>query len=338
MRTFRRFLHDLRAFVRGRLTDDDLSDELDTFLEAAVTHKMQSGMSREEATRTARLEVGSALAVRDAVGDVGWTATWEATWRDVRYGVRSLARNGSFTLAAVTTLALGVGVTTAVFSILNTVLLQPLPYRDSNQLVRIVERAAPRTTAGPLLRRTSMRWSEMEEWRARNTTLSDLAYTISPPITLTPTPGGSVRLSGTLVSSNLFSILGAHALLGRTLDTRDEAPGSDAVVISEGAWHRYFQGDPAIIGRTIAIKTQGPEAGFLDGTPLTIVGVMPHEFDFPVPHCDYWAPITAASPVRSWPGSGSVITFRRWASGVQAARPAVYAATLVCATCWWVVR
>jgi len=105
MRTFRRFLHDIRAFVRGRLTDDDLSDELDTFLEASVTHKMQSGMSREEATRTARLEVGSALAVRDAVGDVGWTATWEATWRDVRYGVRSLARNGSFTLAAVTTLA-----------------------------------------------------------------------------------------------------------------------------------------------------------------------------------------------------------------------------------------
>jgi len=190
MRTFRRFLHDIRAFVRGRLTDDDLSDELDTFLEASVTHKMQSGMSREEATRTARLEVGSALAVRDAVGDVGWTATWEATWRDVRYGVRSLARNGSFTLAAVTTLALGVGVTTAVFSIVNTVLLQPLPYRDSDQLVRIVERAAPRTTAGPLLRRTSMRWSEMEEWRARSTTLSDLAYTISPPITLMPTPAG----------------------------------------------------------------------------------------------------------------------------------------------------
>jgi len=116
-----------------------------------------------------------------------------------------------------------------------------------------------------------------------------------------------VRLSGTLVSSNLFSILGAHALLGRTLDTRDEAPGSDAVVISERAWHRYFQGDPAIIGRTIAIKTQGPEAGFLDGAPLTIVGVMPREFDFPVPYCDYWAPVTAASPVRSWPGSGSVI-------------------------------
>jgi putative ABC transport system permease protein len=307
MRTFRRLFHDIRAFVRRRATEDDLSGELDAFLEASVAHKMQSGISREEATRTARLEMGSALAVRDAVGDVGWTATWEATWRDVRYGVRLLARNGGFTLAAVTTLALGVGITTAVFSIVNTVLLQPLPYRDSDRLVRVVERAAPRTTGGPLLRRTSMRWSEMVEWRARSATLSELAYTISPPNTLMPTPEGSARLSGALVSSNVFSILGAHALLGRTLETHDEAPGSSSVVISAGAWQRYFHGDPAIIGRTVALKTQGPEAGFLDGTPLTIVGVMPREFDYPVPYCDYWAPITAASPVRSWPGSGSVI-------------------------------
>ena len=307
MRTFRRFLHDLGVLVRGRRADDDLSDELDTFLDASVAHKMQSGMSRREAARTARLEMGSVLAVRDAVGDVGWTATWEATWRDVRYGVRSLARNGSFTLAAVTTLALGVGVTTAVFSIVNTVLLQPLPYRDSDRLVRVVERAAPRTAGGPLLRRTSMSWSEMVEWRARATTLSDLAYTMTPPTTLMPTPEGSARLSGALVSSNLFSMLGARALLGRTLDARDEQPGSNALVISAGAWQRYFQGDPGIIGRTVALKTLGFEAGFLDGTPLTIVGVMVREFDYPVPYCDYWAPIATASRVRSWPGSGAVI-------------------------------
>lgn len=319
MRTFRRFFHDIRAFVRGRAADDDLSDELDTFLDAAVAHKMQSGLSREEATRTARLEMGSALAVRDAVGDVGWTATWEATWRDFRYGVRSLARNGSFTLAAVTTLALGVGVTTAVFSIVNTVLLQPLPYRDSDQLVRIVERAAPRTAGGALRRRTSMTWSEMADWRARSTTLSELAYTLSPPVTLMPTPEGSARLSGALVSSNIFSILGAHPLLGRTLDARDEAPGANTVVISAGAWQRYFHGDPGIIGRTVALKSQAFQAGFLDGTPLTIVGVMPREFDYPVPYCDYWAPITAASPVRSWPGSGAVLARLRDGISAEAA-------------------
>jgi putative ABC transport system permease protein len=306
----------VRALVRRRTTDHDLSNELDAFLEASVAHNIQSGMSREEATRAARLELGSAMAVRDAVRDVGWTSIWEDTWRDLRYGGRSLARSRGFTLAAIITLALGIGVTTAVFSVVNTVLLQPLPYRDSDRLVRIVERAAPRTAGGPLLRRTSMRWSEMVDWRARSTTLADLAYTISPPTTLMPTPEWSARLSGALVSSNIFSILGANALLGRTLDARDGAAGSNTVVISAGAWQRYFHGDPGIIGRTVALKTQGFEAGFLDGTPLTIVGVMPLDFDFPVPYCDYWAPITAASPVLSWPGSGSLIA--RLRDGVSA--------------------
>lgn len=319
MRTLRRFLHDVRALVQRRRTDHDLSSELDAFLEASVAHKIQSGISREEATRTARLELGSALAVRENVRDVGWTSTWEDSWRDLRYGVRSLARNRGFTLAAVITLGLGIGVTTAVFSIVNTVLLQPLPYGDSDRLVHIVERAAPRTPAGPLLRRTSMGWSEMAEWRARSTTLADLAYTISPPITLMSTPDGSARLSGALVSSNLFSILGANAQLGRTLDARDEAAGSNTVVISAGAWQRYFHGDPGIIGRTVTLKTQGPQTGFLDGTPLTIVGVMPRDFDFPVPYCDYWAPIAEASPVRSWPGSGSVIARLREDVSAEAA-------------------
>src|SRR4029453_8246624 len=109
----------------------------------------------------------------------------------------------------------------------------------------------------------------------------------------------------------------AHAQLGRTLDARDEAPGSNTVVISAGAWQRYFQGDPGIIGRTVALKTQGPEAGLLDGTPLTIVGVVSREFGFPSPYCDYWAPITAAPPVWSWPGSGSVIA--RLRDGVSVA-------------------
>jgi len=234
-------------------------------------------------------------------------ATVETMWRDVRYGVRSLARHRAFTLAAVTTLALGIGVTTTVFSIVNTVLLQPLPYHDADRLVRIVERAAPSVAGAPLLRRTSMTWSEVVEWRARSTTLSELAYTISPPITLMPTSDGAVRLSGALVSSNMFAMLGAHALLGRTLDARDETAGSNTVVISASAWQRYFHGDPGIIGRTVTLKTQGPEAGLLDGTPSTIVGVMAREFDFPVTYCDYWAPIAAGSRARSWPGSGSVI-------------------------------
>jgi putative ABC transport system permease protein len=319
MRTVRRILHDIRVLLRRRRTDHDLSAELDAFLDAAVAHKMAAGLSREEATRIARLEIGSVLAVRDTVNDVGWTETWETAWRDLRYGVRSLARNGGFTLAAVTTLALGVGITTAIFSIVNTVLLEPLPYQDSDRLVRIVERAAPGTAGAPLLRRTSMTWSELMDWRGRSTTLSELAYTTTPPATLMPAAEGAVRLTGALVSSNLSSLLGARAQLGRTLDGRDEVLGSHTVVISAAAWQRYFHSDPGIIGRTIALETQAFHAGFLDGTPLTIVGVMSSEFDYPMPYCDYWAPIAVASPVRSWPGAGLVIARLRDGISAEAA-------------------
>lgn len=243
---------------------------------------------------------------------------FEDLCRDVPYAFRGLLRTPGFTGAAILTLALGIGVTTAVFSVVNTVLLEPLPYKDADRLVRIVERAAPRNATGPLLRRTSMTWTEFSEWGARTTMLTDLVYTVSPPITLMPTPTGSVRLTGSLVSANIFSALGASARLGRTLDARDQLPGSDVVVISSGAWERYFQSDPAIIGRTMPLKTLGPEAGFLTGTPLTVVGVMPQRFDYPLPNGDFWVPITQDSPARSRLG-GTVIARLRDGVSIQAA-------------------
>ena len=236
---------------------------------------------------------------------------------DMSYAFRGLRRSPGFTLAAVLTLALGIGAATAVFSVVNTVLLEPLPYKDSDRLVRIVQRAAPANPAAPLLRRTDMSWSEMTEWRKASRTLSEIALSITPPITLMPTSAGSARLTGALVSANIFAMLGASARLGRALDLADAAAGSSVVVISAGAWQRYFQGDPGILGRTIALKTLGPEAGFLDGTPLTIVGVMPASFAFPIPNMDYWAPITEGSPARKW--SGGAIAQLREGTSMEAA-------------------
>ncbi len=217
------------------------------------------------------------------------------------------------------TLALGIGAATAVFSVVNAVLLEPLPYRDSDRLVRIVERAAPANPSAPLLRRTSMSWTEMAEWRKASTTLSEMAYFITPPITLMSTSTGSARLTGAVVSANTLAMLGARARLGRILDPADAAAGSDVIVISAGAWQRYFQGDPGILGRTIALKTLGPEAGALDGTPLTIVGVMPASFAFPSPNMDYWAPITEGSPVRKFTGGIVIAQLQEGASMAAAA-------------------
>ena len=222
---------------------------------------------------------------------------------DVPYAFRGLMRSPGFTAAAVITLGLGIGAATAVFSVVNTVLLEPLPYKDADRLVRIVERAAPANPSAPLLRRTGLSGAELRAWRKESTTLSEMAFSITPPITLMPTDAGSARLTGGLVSAHLFAMLGASARLGRTLDAADEAAGSNVVVISTGAWQRYFQGDPGILGRTITLKTLGPEAGFLDGTPLTIVGVMPASFDFPLPNMDYWAPITNGSTPQRLGGS-----------------------------------
>ena len=220
---------------------------------------------------------------------------------DVPYALRGLMRSPGFTAAAVITLGLGIGAATAVLSVVNTVLLEPLPYKDADRLVRIVERAAPANPSAPLLRRTGLSGTELTAWRKESKTLSEMAFSITPPITLMPTDAGSARLTGGLVSPHLFAMLGASARLGRTLDAADDAAGSNVVVISTGAWQRYFQGDPGILGRTITLKTLGPEAGFLDGTPLTIVGVMPASFDFPLPNMDYWAPITNGS-TRAAPG------------------------------------
>ena len=238
--------------------------------------------------------------------------------RDLVYAVRGLAHAPGFTAAAVLTLSLGIGVTTAVFSVVNTVLLEPLPYKDPDQLVRVVERAAPREPSGPLLRRTTMIWPEVGQWKERTSTLSDFVYTISPPITLMPTPGGSARLVGALVSANTFGFLGATARLGRTLHQQDDAAGANTVVISSAAWQRYFAGDPGIIGRTVMLKTFGPEAGFLDGTPLTVVGIMPESFDFPFANCDFWAPISEGSLARTKMG-GQVIARLRDGVSIQAA-------------------
>jgi predicted permease len=222
--------------------------------------------------------------------------------RDVSYAARGLARNPGFATAAVLTLALGIGATTAVFSVVDAVLLRPLPYPGSDRLVRIVERL-PARAGGPLGRRTGMTWTEFAEWHARSTTLSAMAYAVTPPITLMPTSAGSARLTGALVSSNTIGMLGGRPLLGRTLDPSDEAAGSGVVVLSAGAWRRYFQADPGIVGRTVSLKTLGPEAGLLDGTPRTVVGVMDPSFDFPSPLIDFWTPISEDSPARrGFPG------------------------------------
>ena len=196
--------------------------------------------------------------------------------RDFTYAIRSLARSPGFTIAAILTLSIGIGATTAIYSVVNTILLQPLPYPHADRLFTIVENIAPA--------RAGFSWSqrgpnnlEFAEWRLRAKTLDATAASVGMGQRLVRTSRGTAGLWGTSVSGNLFDLLGARALMGRTLTTSDER-NPDVVVLSFETWNRHFDGDPNIIGRVIEFRS----GGISQAAPriLTVVGVMPPSFRY----------------------------------------------------------
>src|SRR5688572_23128339 len=142
-----KLLHRLRLAIvafwyRDRI-EQELDEELQSFLAAAVDENMRSGMTRDQAVRAARLQLGNQPAIKEAVREVGWDAEIETTWRDLAYAARSLSRSPGFSAVAVLTLGIGIAATTAIFSVVHGVLLEPLPYRDSERMVRLFMNAPP---------------------------------------------------------------------------------------------------------------------------------------------------------------------------------------------------
>lgn len=195
---------------------------------------------------------------------------------DITYALRSLARGPGFTTAAILTLSIGIGATTAIYSVVNTILLQPLPYPDSDRLFRVVENVAPF--------RPGFSWTqrgpnnvEFREWQSRTRTLDRTAATIGMGQRLVRTSRGVAGLWGTMVSGNTLELLGGKALMGRALNGGDDA-NPDVVVLSFDTWRRHFESDPNILGRAIDFRP----GGITNSPPrlLTVVGVMPASFEF----------------------------------------------------------
>ena len=219
---------------------------------------------------------------------------WFADIRqDVRYAARTLRKSPGFAAVAVLTLGLGIGVTTAIYAIVDTVLLQPLPFRDSDRLVRVIENVPPFRAGDPAYTR-GLRWQEFLEWRERTTALSE-AVGVSPSLGLLKTSHGTARLWGAMTSGATFPMLGTQAMIGRTLVPADDA-NPDVVLLTYDAWRRLFLAAPDIAGQSVEFLTE-------DGSPriMTVVGVLPADFEFPVERFEFFTPFTAGdAPWKQW--------------------------------------
>jgi hypothetical protein len=214
----------------------------------------------------------------------------DALWLDVRHAVRTLLKHPGFLAVAVVTLGLGAGANAAIFSVVNTILLRPLPYPNGDRIVRIIQnRPANDATAGFPSRLAALSTDDLQEWRRQAKTLSHMAAYAPAALNLTGREE-PVRVAASRVSPDLFPLLGVPALKGRTLESREEKAGADAVaVISFRAWQKHFAADPAVLTRKLT----------LDGRDCSVVGVMPQGFEFPDSQTEIWVPFVLTPPVRT---------------------------------------
>jgi len=203
---------------------------------------------------------------------------------DLRYALRVLRKTPVFTIAALGTLALGIGANTAIFSLVQTMLLRPLPYQNPDQVVMVWE---DRTAAG--FPRNTPAPANYRDWQAMNRSFTDMAATAFAFANLTG-DGAPELVIGRRVTANFFSVLGVQPVLGRAFTAADDTSGDRIVVISHALWQRRYGGDPGIVGRMISMSGQG-SGGAASDVKQEVVGVAPPSFVFLSREVDYWVPM-----------------------------------------------
>ncbi|HKV26692.1 MAG TPA: ABC transporter permease, partial [Candidatus Acidoferrales bacterium] len=262
-------------FHRSKL-DQDIDAELHSHIEMRTADNVAAGMPLEEARRQAALRFGSQAALRERVIAADAHMFLDSLWQDLHYAFRMLRKSPGFTAVAILTLALGIGANTAIFSIVDAVLLQPLPFHSPTELVSVVS-----TTRGNVPDNAS--YPDFADWRVQNHVFSQMATYTDDDITLTG-QGEAIHIHGADVSADLFSLLGVKTVLGRAfLPDEDKLPtanGTFAIILSHHLWREHFGGDPKVIGRTIQV----------DNRDFTVVGVMPAGVQFPIEAqpIDFW--------------------------------------------------
>ncbi len=261
---------------RRRHRDLELDEELAGHMRMAIEERVARGERREDAERAARREFGNLGVVTEVTREMWGGAWFERLLQDVRYGARTLRRSPAFTVVALSTLALGIGATTAMFTVVHAVLLRPLPYPRSDRLMRIAYDypKSPFITEGGI---SDRQWVDT---RSRHRTFTRVAAFTPGFVTLT-NAGDPVRLQEASVAAGLFETLGIAPALGRTFGRDDELVGGEPVVVlGDALWRERFGADPNVVGRAIT----------LDGVRHTVLGVMPEGFAYPL-DARLWRPL-----------------------------------------------
>jgi predicted permease len=260
---------------RPRRMFDDLDADIREHIEKETQANIERGMSHDSARYAALRKFGNVTQVKEATRDE-WSSVWlDQLLHDTRSGLRMLRKSLGFTSIAVVTLALGIGASTSIFSVVNAVLLGHLPYKNPGRLAMLWG-----TNVHRGVNKTPVSAGDYFEWKHRNTVFEDIASSHDNQVTLTGI-GHPQLLFGYDFSANYFSILGVSPQLGRTFSANEDRPGGrKVVVLSDKLWRGTFLADSGIVGKSIT----------LDGEPYAVTGVMPGSFDFP-PGTQVWMPI-----------------------------------------------
>src|SRR5262249_46917613 len=239
----RRLLSLLRNLFRKERVERDLDDEVTAYLDQLTDEKVAAGMSREQARRAARLELGGVEQVKEEVRAVRAGAMLEQFWRDVRVAVRSLRRNRALTATVVVTLALGIGANAAVFSVVRGVLMRPLVNRDEERLIYI-RQSAP----GIGVENTTFSMPEVNDIRARATTISAFGDFSTVDFAMTGVGNTPRMVTAGVVNGSFFEVMGLRPVLGRLLSAQDDGPrAAPAAVLTPRFWPNSFNAHPKVI-------------------------------------------------------------------------------------------
>ena len=250
----------LHSLLHRNRMEQDLDDEVQFHIEMRTRQHIESGMAPDQARRTAARAFGNSVSIRERTRDAWGLGSLEMLWQDVSYAVRTIGRSPGFTVATVLTLALAIGANTAVFSVVNSVLLAPLPFPDPDRLVALREMSR---NGDP----TNTSFTTYVDWKQSQTFEHIAAFRSWGP-TLAG-ESGAERLTGLRVSESFFRVVGVSPAIGRGfLPEEDRGDGDRTVVLSHGLWQRRFGGTPDVLGTAIT----------LNGAPRTVVGVMPANF------------------------------------------------------------